>query len=158
MSAVPIPPLPDDEVVEAGLRRLVALADPVPAGWREVAAAAGAWLALDGEPAVLAYDSVSGRERPLDGVRLAGVTMRELRFTGALGDIDLELDVGSDQVRLRGRLTPPGPADVTVAWPTGRREVAADDRGTFHAEDLPRQPLCLLVAGEEPTKTGWIVP
>jgi hypothetical protein len=107
---------------------------------------------------VLAYDSVSGRERPLDGVRLAGVTMRELRFTGALGDIDLELDVGSDQVRLRGRLTPPGPAEVTVAWPTGRREVAADDRGTFHAEDLPRQPLCLLVAGEEPTKTGWIVP
>ena len=157
MSAIPLP-VPDDEVVESELRRLVALADPVPAGWRRVAVACGAWLAIDGEPAVLAYDSVSGRDRPLDGARLAAVTMRELRFTSAGGDVELELDVAPDRVRLRGRLTPARPAEITVAWPTGRHDVAADDRGTFYADDLPRQPLCLLVGGEEPTKTGWIVP
>jgi hypothetical protein len=157
VSAVPLP-LPDDEVVEAELRRLVALADPVPAAWREVAEACGAWLAIDGEPAVLAYDSVSGRERLFDGVRLGAITLRELRFSGAGGDIDLEIDVGGDRVRLLGRLSPPRPAEVTVAWPTGCQVMAADDRGTFHADDLPCQPLCLVVAGEEPTKTGWIVP
>jgi hypothetical protein len=150
-------PLPDDDLVEADLRRLAGLADPVPAGWRVAARAAVAWLALDGEPAALVYDAVSGRERPLDGARLAPVTMRELRYEVGERAVDLELDVGSDRVRVLGRLTPAREVEVTVTWPEGRCLVTSDDRGVFHVDELPRRPLCLLVAGEEPVRTGWIL-
>jgi hypothetical protein len=150
-------PLPDDDLVEADLRRLAVQADPVPAGWGVAARAAVAWLALDGEPAALAYDSVSGRERPLDGVRLQAVTMRELRYAVGERAIDLELDVGSDRLRVLGRLTPAREVEVTVTWPEGRCVVTSDDRGVFHVDELPRRPLCLLVTGDEPTKTGWIL-
>jgi hypothetical protein len=150
-------PLPDDDLVEAELRRLAGQADPVPAEWGDAARAAVAWLALEGEPALLAYDSVSGRERPLEGTRLTAVTMRELRYQVGDQAIDLELDVGSDAVRILGRLAPAREVEVTVTWPEGRRLVVSDDRGVFHLDELPRRPLCFLVAGEEPTKTGWVV-
>jgi len=158
MSASPVP-LPDDDLLDAELRRVAALADPVPAGWREAAVDAVAWLALDGEPAALAYDSISSRERPLDGVRLTEVTMRELRYSARGGQaLDLELDVGVDKLRALGQLVPGRPAEVTVCWPGGQRVVQADERGVFHIDELPRCPLCFQVGGEEPTKTGWILP
>lgn len=150
-------PLPDDDLFEAELRRLAALADPVPDEWRAAAEAGAVWLALEGEPSELAYDSVSARERPLEGVRLAGVTMRELRWSSGHQSVDLELDVGVDRVRALGRLSPARRAEVTAAWPEGYRVVLADERGLFHLDELPRRPLCFLVAGEEPTKTGWIL-
>src|SRR5262245_14240207 len=158
MSASPVP-LPDDDLLDAELRRVAAVADPVPAAWRQAALDAVAWLALDGEPAALAYDSISSRERPLDGVRLTEVTMRELRYSVHGGQaLDLELDVGVDKLRVLGQLVPARPAEVTVTWPGGQRVIQADERGVFHVDELPRGPLCFQVVGEEPTKTGWILP
>ncbi len=151
-------PLPDDDLLDAELRRIVAVADPVPPAWRDAALAAVGWLALDGEPAELVYDSISCRERPLDGVRLTEVAMRELRYARGAEAVDLELDVGADKLRALGALVPARPAEVTVTWPEGSRVVVADERGLFHLDELPRRPLCFLLAGEDPIKTGWILP
>jgi hypothetical protein len=42
-------------------------------------------------------------------------------------------------------------------WPEGQQATTADDLGAFRFDDLPRQPVCFVVAGESPVKTGWIL-
>jgi hypothetical protein len=150
-------PPTDEDALEADLRRIAALADPVPDSWRTAAEASVAWLRLDGDPGDLAYDSLSGRDQPT-GVQIAGVAWRELRYRYGGDAIELELDVGDERVRVLGRLDPGRSADVAAVWPEGRRVVVADDDGRFHFDELPCRPLCFLVAGDHPVKTGWIMP
>jgi hypothetical protein len=151
-------PPTDEDALEADLRRIASLADPVPASWRAAAEAGGAWLCLGGEPVDLAYDSVSGRDQSTGGAQVAGQAWRELRYQHGDDGIELEFDIGDDRVRVLGRLRPGRSADVAAVWPEGRRVVVADDGGQFHFDELPYRPLCFLVAGERPAKTGWIMP
>jgi hypothetical protein len=151
-------PLPSDDALDAELRRVAALADPVPDAWRDVARASFAWAAIDAAPAQLTYDSRSSRSERLGGGPLSGAAPRQLRYlaAGSLG-VEVEIDVGADKLRLLGRLVPARVADVVALWPGGRREAASDPGGTFRFDELPRLPLCLQVCGEQPVKTGWIV-
>jgi hypothetical protein len=151
-------PPTDEDAFEADLRRIAAVADPVPASWRTAAEASAAWLRFDGEPGVLAYDSLAGRDQSTGGVQIAGLAWRELRYHYGDDAIELELDLGDDRVRVLGRLDPGRSADVAAVWPEGRRVAVADDGGRFHFDELPCRPLCFVVAGDHPVKTGWIVP
>ncbi|HEY2997195.1 MAG TPA: sigma-70 family RNA polymerase sigma factor [Acidimicrobiales bacterium] len=152
------PALPtDDDALDGELRRLVALADPVPATWCDMAEAGMGWLAIEAEPALLAYDSAARRDAP--GGPPVGSALREMRFTAG-GDraIEVELDVGRDRLRVLGRVQPARAGEVVAGWPEGCHIALPDDRGEFHVDDLPRRPLCIHVAGDDPVKTGWIVP
>jgi hypothetical protein len=151
-------PPTDEDALEADLRRVAALADPVPAAWRAAAEASVMWLRVEGEPVELAYDSVSARDHSVGGVQIAGLAWRELRYEHGADGIELELDVGDERIRVLGRLRPGRSAEVAAVWPEGRRVAVADDGGQFYFDELPCRPLCFLVAGERPAKTGWIMP
>ncbi len=151
---------PGDDALLAELRRVAATADPVPAGWRETAMTSFAWTSIDAEPAQLTYDS---RSEPHVATSIGGDEVsgragpaREVRYTRGSLAIGLELDVGADKVRVLGRLTPGRTAIVVALWPEGRAEATTDDGGTFRFDELPRRPLCVVVLGEAPVKTGWI--
>jgi hypothetical protein len=45
-----------------------------------------------------------------------------------------------------------------AVWPEGRQATTADDRGAFRFDDLPRRPVCFVVAGESPVKTAGSCP
>jgi hypothetical protein len=156
MTAAAAPP-PGDDALDAELRRVAALADPVPDAWRDVARAGFAWATIDAAPAQLTYDSRSSRGERLGGGPLSGAA-RQLRYlaSGPLG-VEVEIDVGADKLRVLGRLVPARVAEVVALWPGGRREAVSDAGGTFRVDELPRLPLCLHVCGEQPVKTGWIV-
>jgi hypothetical protein len=158
MTSSAVPPT-DEDALEADIRRIVSLADPTPEAWRTDAEASAAWLRLEGRPVELAYDLVSGRDQPVGGVQVAGLVWRELRYELGGRGIELELEVGEDRVRVLGRLRPGRPAEVVAVWPEGRRSAVADDGGQFHFDELPYRPLCfVVVGGDEPAKTGWIMP
>ena len=148
-------PPPGNDALAAELHRVVGLADPVPDGWRSAAAGAFAWAAIDAAPTRLDYDS-----RAVPGGRaggLPGAAPREVRYVAGPVAIALELDVGADKVRAVGRVTPARRVGVTVLWPEGRRDEETDEAGTFRVDELPRRPLCVVVRGSEPVKSGWIV-
>lgn len=148
----------DHDVLGDELRRIVALADPVPDAWRSAASASFAWAALEGEPAHLVYDSradLAGRPGGSPGPDGAQPVVRY--STGAT-TIEVELDAGADKVRLVGRVVPGRRAMLVVAWPGGHHTTVVDDDGAFHVDELPRSPLCLQLTGDEPVKSGWIVP
>ena len=148
---------PGDDALVAELRRVAALADPVPHRWHEAATSSFAWVAIDAVPAHLAYDSRSARGGRVGGALPSGSAPREVRYVAGPLAIELELDVGADKLRVLGRVTPSTRVDVVAAWPEGRREATSDDSGTFRFAELPRRPLSVYVAGAHAIKTGWIV-
>jgi hypothetical protein len=150
--------LPTDDALVDELRRLTAVADPVPHAWREAAVAGYDWHRIEAEPAALAYDSLSGHDPRLGPLQLAGRILRELRWTGAGRAVAVEVDVGDDRVRVVGKVWPGASVEVLAVWPEGLDTVTSRDRGRFLFDDLPRRPLCLVVGGEVPIKTGWIMP
>ena len=151
-------PLPTGDALLEELRRLAAAADPVPPEWWDDAGAAFGWHQIAAEPAALAYDALSGRDPGLGQVQLAGQVLRELRWTGAGREVAVEVDVGDDGLRLVGTVSPGAVVHVTAVWPDGHENVATGDRGRFTFDDLPRRPMCLVVGGDRPIKTGWILP
>lgn len=147
-----------DDALETELRRVAAAADPVPGTWRTVAQRSFVWTAIDAAPARLAYDSRVARTGRAAGAPPAGAAPREVRWSAPGRTVEVELDVGADELRAVGRVIPATSAEVTAVWPEGRRRVQADDDGTFRVEDLPRRPLCfVVVGGEQAVKTGWVV-
>ncbi|HEX5944635.1 MAG TPA: hypothetical protein VFY82_00080 [Acidimicrobiales bacterium] len=158
MSVEPVPdPAGELDAVAAELRRVLALADPVPDEWRGDAGAAFDWVGVDAAVAHLTYDS-----RALQGGRVGtglgtAATLRTLRFSVLQLTVELELDVGVDELRVFGRLRPARAAEIVVRWPDGQVATTSDCEGTFRLDELPRRPLCLHVAGDPAVKTGWIV-
>jgi hypothetical protein len=146
-----------DDHLAGELARVVALADPVPPEWAAAARAAFAWRAIAGAEARLDYDAevVAGSGK---GGPPPDLARRQLRYTSGARAVELDVDTGADKVRLVGRLVPAGQAEVVVHWPGGQRSTTCDAAGGFGVDDLPTRPLCLLVAGDEPFKTGWFVP
>jgi len=150
-------PLPTDDALVDELRRVRALADPVPAAWRRAALASLAWQDIDAEPAALAYDSLSGRDPRLAGGQPGTQAVRELRYAAGAAGLSLEVDLNADRLRVVGEVSPAAAVEVVAVWPEGRQATTADDRGAFRFDDLPRRPVCFVVAGESPVKTGWIL-
>jgi hypothetical protein len=146
----------DDDALLAALRQAVAAADPVPDDWHEAAGSSFAWAAIDAEPATLAYDSCSTVGPP--GAVLTGPVVRELRFTSGPLSIELDVQVSGDTLRVLGRVTPGRSVEVLALWPEGKTDVTSDDGGRFRFDELPGRPLCVVVGGERPVKTGWVVP
>jgi hypothetical protein len=151
---------PDDHALLAELRRIAVLGDPVPEGWRAAAGVGLAWASIPAEAARLAYDhrALPGRSRSDLGSLTSGV--RELRYATGTSAVELSLEIEpvSRRVRLTGRLDPARPAAISVVWPEGREDTQTDGEGAFLFQDLPRRPLCVVVAGDHPVKTAWIVP
>jgi hypothetical protein len=150
-------PLPTDDALLEELRRLAAAADPVPAGWWDDAGAAFGWHQIAAEPAALAYHALSGRDPGLGRVQLAGRVLRELRWTGAGREVAVEVDVGDERLRLVGTVSPAAVVQVTAVWPDGHENVTTGEQGRFTFDDLPRRPMCLVVGGDQPLKTCWIL-
>lgn len=150
-------PPPGNDALAAELHRVVGLADPVPDDWRAAAAGAFAWASIDAEPTRLEYDSRAVPAGRAVGGGPPAVATRAVRYVAGSAAIELELDVGADKVRVVGRVTPVRPVDVAVLWPEGRRDETTDEFGTFRVDDLPRRPLCVVVGGLQPVKSGWIV-
>jgi hypothetical protein len=157
-----------DEHLADEVGRVVRVADPVPASWKAAARAAYAWTAIAGDPARLAYDSlvtgadegVAARRSGADGdgpQPLSGSVPRSLRYTCGQSAVELDLDVGSDKLRVVGRVVPAASVEVVAHWPGGRRSVASDAAGGFRFDELPRRPLCFEVTGPVPVKSGWVV-
>jgi hypothetical protein len=146
-------PLPTDDALVDELRRVRALADPVPDAWLRAARASLGWQDIDAEPAVLAYDSLSGRDPRQPGTQV----VRELRYAAGAAGLSLEVAVNSDQLRVVGEVSPSAAVEVVAVWPEGQLVTTADDEGAFRFDDLPRRPVCFVVAGESPVKTGWIL-
>jgi hypothetical protein len=150
-------PLPTDDALVDELRRVRAVADPVPDAWLRAAIAGLGWRGIDAEPATLAYDSLSGRDPRLGGGSPGTQVVRELRYAAGAAGLSLELDLNDDRLRVVGEVSPPAAVEVVAMWPEGRLATTADDQGAFRVDDLPRRPLCFVVGGESPVKTGWIL-
>jgi hypothetical protein len=164
-------PYHDDEALLRALADAVAVADPVPAGWHQAALGCADWLALDARLAEMAYDSLDDH-RPAGTVYRSaqeGSERRRLRFGGDDLAVEVELNVTADAVRLAGRVLPigragaagrPAPARyrVRALLPQASHTAEVGDGGAFRFDELPHAPLSLLVDGDPPVKTGWIVP
>ena len=148
---------PTDDALLSELRRAATVADPMPGDWPAAASVAFAWSALPERPATLAYDSLAGRDRRLGGMQVVGLVLREMRWVAGTRAAELEIGVAVDKVRVIGRVTPGRAVAVDALWPEGRRSTEADETGTFRFDELPRRPLCLVVQGDGPFKTGWIL-
>ncbi len=157
-----------DEHLAAEVARVVRVADPVPTAWKAAARATFAWTSIAGDTAQLAYDSlltgadegVAARRSGDDGdgrAPLSGSVPRQLRYSCGQLAVELDLDVGSDKLRVVGRVLPAAAVEVVAHWPGGRRETASDAAGGFRFDELPRRPLCFEVRGPAPVKTGWVV-
>ncbi|HEX6420312.1 MAG TPA: hypothetical protein VFZ77_17565 [Acidimicrobiales bacterium] len=147
----------DDGDLVAELGRALRSADPVPAGWWRSAAIAFGWVEIDAEPGRLAYDARTRRGGQA-GRGSPGREVREARYVAGGRAVSLEVEAGEGTVRLFGRVEPPRGVDVAVLWPGGRWDGRSDGHGVFRADDLPRQPLCVVVGGDPPVKSGWVVP
>lgn len=148
---------PTDDALLSELRRAAMVGDPVPGDWPAAASVAFVWSALPEQQATLAYDSLSGRDRRLGGMQIVGLVLREMRWVAGARAAELEIDVAVDKVRVVGRVTPGEAVAVHVLWPEDGRSTEADETGAFRFDELPRRPLCLVVHGDGPFKTGWIL-
>jgi len=150
-------PHPEDEALAAELGRVMTVADPLPASWGAAAGTAFGWTAIGGVRARLAYDSHLA-DASDEGARPAGTVPRQVRYTAGLLAVELDLDIGADKLRVLGRVVPAARVEVVAHWPGGRATAVSDDDGAFRFDELPRRPLCVSVGGDNPAKTGWVVP
>ncbi|HEY8523990.1 MAG TPA: hypothetical protein VIL48_03435 [Acidimicrobiales bacterium] len=149
---------PADEALLAALADALAGADAVPDGWEREAETAGDWLALDAAPADLAHDSIDDH-RPAGTTAGEGSERRRLRYDAAGVTVEVELRMAAGALRLAGRVRPAARCPVRALQPGGGAHATeAGDAGTFHLDDLPAAPVSLVVEGDTPVKTGWIVP
>jgi hypothetical protein len=150
-----------DDLLVAELRRVSGVADPIPPGWAEAAHGAFVWATLGGVSTRLTYDSRTAASRGRGDVLFTGPAQRTVRFTAGAGlarvEVELELDIGADKVRLVGHVRPGRRSTVVVLSTTGRTVAHADESGTFRVDELPRRPFCVLIEGPQPFKTGWVV-
>lgn len=138
----------------ATLRNVIDRADPVPQAVVEAARAAYTWRTIDAELAELTADSALADA----GVRSSSAP-RLLTFEGDGVEVEVEVAQTGSTRRLSGQLVPVGPAQVTVRWPGGTREAAADQLGRFAVDGVPAGSVSLAVlraGAEHPTVTSWI--
>lgn len=147
-----------DEPLVEELRRVVELADPVPARVLEAARGSFSWRTIDAELAELAYDSaVAAGGEAL--VRSAGGG-RVLTFESPGLSVEVEVTPSGSGRRLVGQLVPPQPAAIEIRHAAGTLAVDADELGRFAADGIPGGPVSLVCRpadGSPAVATGWLV-
>lgn len=138
-----------DESLNAELRRLAALVDPVPEHVRAAAEAAGALVAPDWDWLDTLTDTVLVR---------AGASRQLSLGRDGVPVLEVELHRGRDL--LVSGLLVDGPAAVEVRWAGGAVPADVDDAGGFQVTGLPLAPLRLIVRrrGERALATRWLCP
>ncbi len=135
---------PDGDALVGELRRVLAVADPIPEHVQLVARLAIQWRTLDAEFAELVHDSRV--DEPQLALR-STATARVLTFEA--GDLTIEIETehvggaAGDTLRVVGQVIPPGPADITVRNNDELFVASADERGRFDAEGLAPGRLSL---------------
>jgi hypothetical protein len=145
---------PTTDPTFATLRNVIDRADPVPQAVVDAARAAYTWRTIDAELAELTADSALAAA----GVRSSSAP-RLLTFEGDGVEVEVEVAQTGSTRHLSGQLVPVGPAQVTVRWPGGTRETAADDLGRFAVEGVPAGSVSLAVVragAEHQIVTSWI--
>lgn len=145
---------PSTDPTFATLRNVIDRADPVPASVVDAARAAYSWRTIDAELAELTADSALAAA----GVRSSSAP-RLLTFEGTGVAVEVEVAATGSTRRLSGQLVPVGAAQVTIRWPGGTQQTAADDLGRFSVEGIPAGSVSLVVvrAGlERPIVTSWL--
>jgi hypothetical protein len=150
----------DDDVLEAELRRLASLADPVPASVLEVAKAGLAWRTINADLAELSYDSML--EGAGAGTGYRGGPGRELTFESDGFVVDLQVAESTDangRGSLLGQLVPSQEAVIEIRTPTEVMEVTADGLGRFQVPRPGPGPIrlcCRLADGRTAIATDWV--
>lgn len=147
----------DGEALMAELRHVVTDIDNVPADWELAGDAAFGWLMLDAPVAERIYDSVTPRRL---GPPDTGIVseLRQMRFGGGDGCVDLAFDARNGELLITGQVIPNRIAVVTASWPGGADVAETDDEGGFSFAGLPVAPMSVHIDGSLPLKTGWVVP
>ncbi|HTY73223.1 MAG TPA: hypothetical protein VMI11_12475 [Actinomycetes bacterium] len=143
------------EEFEARLRRLAAVADPVPRLVVESGRAAFALRTLDAELAELVHDSAVDAELVL--VRGPGDDVRMLSFEHGSVAVDVQVSETPDGCELLGLVT--GAAgDVELEQGGARVPVPLDAAGRFVVRALPPGPVRLHVRAADGTAvaTSWV--
>lgn len=148
---------PDDVLLDE-LRRIAAVADPIPDTLVQAGRESLTWLRVDAELAELLSDSIVDDER-LELVRSSGgvraVTFEADGFT-------IELDILGEGARrtIVGLLVPAATAEIEVQTSGAPLMVAADTHGRFRAENVPEGRMRLRITGHPasaaPAETSWI--
>jgi hypothetical protein len=132
----------EDDALVGDLRRVLALADPVPEHVQLAARVAIEWRTLDAELAALVHDSTI--EEPALMLRGAAAP-RAMTFEALELTIEIETEPqgASGDLRLVGQLIPPQVAQIAIH--NGDELVLrhADQRGRFEAPGLRPGPLSL---------------
>jgi hypothetical protein len=134
---------PADRALLSELESLLLRCDPVPDSVYDRAEAAFALVSIeDGwERLALLADPVPVRSEA-----------RTFRFAGNEITVEVRLSRLPWGVRLDGLVTPA--ADLEVRWPAGARPGRPDAAGFFRLDDLPTEPLRIVV-GSRATPWFW---
>lgn len=144
----------EHDALEAQLRELARLHDPVPDDVTVAAELAFSMRSLDAELADLAYDSLLD-EPVLAGVRGSG--SRQLSFEASGLSVEVEVATGVRH-RLVGQVVPARPGTIEVRHPGGTITTRVDDLGRFTVT-LPAGPFsirCPAGADGRPVETAWV--
>jgi len=149
----------DDRLVEE-LRRVAALADPVPPRVLDAARGSFTWRTIDAELAELAFDSAA-QAGNLALVRSSG-GRRLLTFDSPNLSIEVEVTATEPARRLVGQLVPPQRAGIEVRHAGGLVTVDADELGRFVADGVAGGPVSLVcrladATGSKAVATAWLV-
>jgi hypothetical protein len=132
----------DDDALVADLRRVLALADPIPEDARLAARLAIEWRTIESELAALVHDSTI--DEPALMLRGADAP-RALTFEAPELTIEIETESSSTggDLRLVGQLIPAQPAQIAIHNGDELLLACADERGRFDARGLRPGPLSL---------------
>lgn len=156
----PTPTNPEgaDDPILAELRRLASRVDPVPHEVTAYARAALGWRRIDAELAELLVDSQLASSST---TRSVSANERTLTFRASDLDIDVELQLGEEEIQLLGQIAPAGAAEID-AQRDDRTVVAtaeADELGRFRLSLRAGTRVRLVVRREPPAppvETSWI--
>ncbi|MFF0300071.1 hypothetical protein ACFYTV_05260 [Streptomyces sp. NPDC004562] len=139
----------DGGPLEAELRQVAAILDPVPAQLREIAVAAFALHDLDARIAGLTFDSV------VDAIPVRGAEDVPRMLTFSAGEVTVDVEVTAQG--LMGQVLPPRPARIEVlGGPQTAVTVDADAMGRFSSDAPLTGPFALrLRTGAEVVVTEW---
>ena len=147
---------PENDELEAELRRLAARVDPVPPELLRGAVEAFAWRDIDAELAELVFDSLAELD---EAVLVRGSPERRmLSFAGGGLTIDVEVTATGPARTVMGQIVPPRRGQVDLRRPGDTVTIEADELGRFRSGPLAPGPLSLRLRTEEgaPVVTDWL--
>jgi hypothetical protein len=156
--APPAPVATDDRGLMAAVRSTLGAQGRPPLSWHAAALAAARWLAIEDDVADTRYDSTGDEGTGFAGLRSAGTVVRQLGFAGTGSELEIEMAVTPDLVRVVGRLVPGRRAAVRALGLDEVHLTDADAAGVFRFDRLPLGPVSFHVMGDGGLKTCWLTP